>query len=68
MVLMRSRVLGSASHAFIWALSESTMGLGVLAGRKMPNQVETLKGFSSGMVSLIGTRPGVRAGQSHLPK
>ena len=36
------------------------MGLGVLAGRKTPNQVETSKGFSSGMVSLIGIRSGVR--------
>jgi hypothetical protein len=59
MVLKRSLVFSSSSQAFIWALSESTAGLGVLAGRKTPNQVETSNGFSSGMVSQIGTRSGV---------
>ena len=34
------------------------MGLGVLAGRNTPNQVDTSNGLSSGMVSLIGTRSG----------
>src|SRR6266851_6729373 len=52
-------VLASSSQAFIWPLSESTTGLGVPAGRKMPNHVETSNGFSSGMVSQIGTSSGV---------
>ncbi len=59
MVVKRSLVLGSSSQSFIWAFSESTTGRRVPADRKTPNQVETSNGFSSAMVSQIGTSSGV---------
>src|SRR5215211_7237279 len=55
----RSLVLGSSSQLFICSLNAATTGWGVAAGRKTPNQVETSNGFSSGMVSQIGTSSGV---------